>query len=268
MPGSLSRIARCANSSARTLSSTINSNYQQQAFGADPDFPAYGRSNDETTWQFKYAVGLNKAFFGKNRTIIQLFGETRSGRRYSYTMRDNVTTRSSVFGTVLNQSNHLLYVPTGLDDARVSYDTATTANDLNALIEDSPLRKYRGRIAAKNIARSRAFTRIDLHVEQEVPTGIGDSRVSLFADVENLPNLIDKDWGGLRQLGFPYLSPTVNVQCLQTAVPTGTPAVALAANTSQPCAQYRYSSFTPPNDAAPQLDRSVYLIRVGARFTF
>lgn len=250
-------------------SSTINSNYQQQIFGANPDFPAYGRSNDETTWQFKYAVGLNRAFFGNSRTIIQLFGETRSGRRYSYTMRDNTNNRSSVFGTILNQSNQLLYVPTGANDPLVSYDNAGTQTALNTLIEDTNLRKYRGRIAAKNIARSRAFTRIDLHVEQEVPTGIGESRVSLFADIENLPNLLNKDWGGLRQLNFPYSASVVNVQCLAFATPTGTPGTGVVTNTTtQPCAQYRYSSFTTPNDAVPQLDRSVYLIRVGARFSF
>ncbi|WP_375403949.1 carboxypeptidase regulatory-like domain-containing protein [uncultured Sphingomonas sp.] len=248
--------------------STINSNYGQQIFGSNPDFPAYGRSNDETTWQFKYALGLNRAFFGDARTIIQLFGETRSGRRFSYTMRDNVTTRSSVFGTVLNQQSHLLYVPTGIDDPRVSYDTTQTQTDLNALIENTGLGKYRGRIAAKNIARSRAFTRIDLHVEQEVPTGLG-SRVSLFADIENLPNLLNKDWGGLRQLNFPYAASVVNVQCLASPTPTGTSGAGVVTNTTtQPCAQYRYSTFTPANDAVPLLDRSVYLIRVGARFTF
>ncbi|PAX07313.1 TonB-dependent receptor [Sphingomonas lenta] len=251
-------------------SSTINSNYGNQIFGADPDLPAYGTSNDEITWQFKYAVGLNRAFFGDYRTIIQLFGETRAGRRYSFTMRDNTNTRSSVFGTILNQSQHLLYVPTGIDDARVSYDSTATRDSLESLIQNTSLKDYRGRVAGKNIARSRAFTRIDLHVEQEVPTGIGDSKVSLFADIENLPNLIDKDWGGLRQLGFPQSASVVNVQCLQAPVATGTAPTAAqtTANTSQPCAQYRYSTFTTPNEAVPQLDRSVYLIRVGARFSF
>lgn len=250
--------------------STINSNYGGQVFGIDPDLPAYGKSNNEITWQFKYAVGLNRAFFGDYRTIVQLFGETRAGRRYSFTMRDNVTTRSSVFGTVLNQSNHLLYVPTGLDDARVSYDSPGTRDSLQTLIENTKLKDYRGRVAGKNIARSRAFTRIDLHVEQEVPTGIGESKVSLFADIENLPNLIDKDWGGLRELGFSQVASVVNVQCLTAPVATGTgpTAAQTTANTSQPCAQYRYSSFTAPNEAVPALDRSVYLIRVGARFTF
>ena len=250
-------------------SSTPGSLYANAAKG-DPNFPAYGRANDETTWRYTYSVGFDRAFFGDYRTVIQLFGETRAGRRYSFTMQDNNNNRSPVFGTIGNNNAHLLYVPTGIDDARVSYDSTATRDSLETLINNSALKNYRGQIAAKNIARNRAFTRIDLHLEQEIPTFVGKSRISLFADIENLPNLLNKDWGGLRQFGFPYTADVVRVQCLTTPVATGTTPGAGVVNTAstQACNQYRYSTYRAPNEQAVSFNNSLYLIRVGARFTF
>jgi len=249
-------------------SSTINSNYQNQFF-ADPNRPALGTSSDQIKWQFKYSLGYDHAFFGDNRTKIQLFGETRAGRPYSYVMQNNTTNRSPVSGTILNSAFLLPYVPTGLNDPIVSYDSATTASAFDAFINNTSLNKYRGQIAAKNIARSKSFTRIDLHVEQELPTGIGGSKVAVFADINNLLNLIDSDWGALKQYNFSYNAAVVQVQCLAVATPTGTSGAGVQANTStQPCAQYRYSGFATPNDKVTNVTGSLYAIRLGARFTF
>ncbi|KQN26827.1 TonB-dependent receptor [Sphingomonas sp. Leaf33] len=250
-------------------SSTPGSLYANAA-KADPNFPTYGKANDETTWRYTYNVGFDHAFFGDYRTVFQLFGETRAGRRYSFTMQDNVSGRSSVFGTVGNNNAYLLYVPTGANDAKVSYDSPATQQSLETLIGNTNLKNYRGQIAAKNIARNRAFTRIDLHVEQQIPTFIGDSRITLFGDIENLPNLLNKNWGGLRQFGFPYTGDVVRVQCLQAPVATGTtPATAqTSSSAATPCAQYRYSTFRDVNTQAVNFNSSLYLIRVGARFTF
>lgn len=262
-------------------SSTITSNYRNQSF-IDPNFPAYGTSSDQIRWAFKYNLGFDHAFFGDYRTVFALFGETRAGRPYSYTMLDNTFNRQDVFGTPLGgpfAPSHLLYVPTGVNDPKVQYDTGpngATATALDALINGTELAKYRGQIAPKNIARSRAFTRIDLHLEQELPTFVGASRLSVFADINNLPNLINKDWGGLRQLGFPPAAAVVSVQCVNAdnqVVPTGTPvggtsspATGSIPNTS--CARYQYSGFRSPNDSSLNVTQSLYAIRLGVRFTF
>lgn len=250
-------------------SSVANSNYTNAAFN-DPNIQAVGTSNDETTWQFKYNLGFDHAFFEDYKTRFQLFGETRAGRRFSYTMQDNSSGRSPVFGTLGNLRNVLLYVPAVGNDARVSFDNPTTQASLETLINNSPLRNFRGQVAPRNVDRSRAFTRIDLHVEQEVPTFVGRSRITLFADIENLPNLINRNWGGLRQQGFPYTSDVVRVQCLNTVVATGTAPTAgqIVTNSSQPCVQYRFTGFVAPNDSVIQTQQSLYFIRLGARVTF
>ncbi len=101
-------------------------------------------------YNIKYNLTFSHAFVGDYKTTFALFGETRIGRPYSYTMQDASTNRSPVFGTVQNQSRFLHYVPTGLDDARVSYDSTARRDTLNALIEATGLKKYRGQIAPRN----------------------------------------------------------------------------------------------------------------------
>ncbi len=252
-------------------SSTPGSLYANAA-KADPNFPLYGIGNDQVSWRYTYSIGFDRAFFGDYRTRIQLFGETRAGRRYSFTMQDlqsgsTCSPRTCTFGTIGNNNAYLLYVPTGANDPLVSYDSEATRTSLETLINNTNLKNYRGTIAAKNIARNRAFTRIDLHLEQELPTFVGNSKISVFADIENLPNLLNSKWGGLRQFGFPYTGDVVRVQCLQAAAATGTPGQA-SNSAATPCAQYRYSTFRDVNSSAVQFTNSLYLIRIGARFTF
>ncbi|SFP67774.1 TonB-dependent receptor [Sphingomonas rubra] len=248
-------------------SSTANSNYGNGAF-LDANGAAYGISNDQVKHNIKYNLTINPRLFGDNKSTIALFGETRIGRPYSYTMQDASNQRSPVFGTVLSSARYLLYVPT-VNDTRVSYDSPATRDAFEALINSTKLNKYRGQIAPRNVFNSRWFTKVDLHVAQELPTGIGNSKVEVFADIENIGNLLDKDWGQLRQYSFPYTIAAVRVQCLAAPVATGTAAGGVVVNNSnQPCAQYRYlAPNTAPTDSISS-QQSLYQIRIGARFSF
>ncbi len=243
-------------------SSVAGSLYNAQAV-SDPNNAAYGRSSDETKWSFKYSLGFDHAFFRDYRTVLQLFGETRAGRPYSFTMQDSTggsSSRAAVFGTLGNNDHYLLYVPTGINDPKVSYDSPITQNALDGLINSTQLKNFRGRVADKNIARSRANTQLDIHLEQELPTFVGRSRFAVFADIQNLPNLLNKNWGGLYQVGFPQTAAVVQVACVSAA------GVVAKAPTDQ-CSQYRYSSFSAPAETV-NTPVSLYLIRIGARFKF
>jgi hypothetical protein len=256
---------------APATSSTAGSNYGNGAF-FDGTGAAYGTSNDEVRHFIKYGFNFDHAFFGDYKTNIGIFGETRIGKPFSYTMQDSGQGRSSVFGNTGTGARYLLYVPTGINDPLVSYDSAATAATLDALIDATGLKKYRGGIAPRNAFNSRWFTKLDLHLSQEIPTGVGDSRITLFADVENFTNLINKDWGQIREYSFPYTTAAARVSCLTTPVATGTaPTTAqTAANTSQACAQYRFISPSglPAAQQVISSRQSLYQIRVGARFTF
>lgn len=239
-------------------SSTAGSNYNQTA-SADPNFATLGTSNDQTRHQIKFNAGFRRKFFGDAETRIDIFGERRSGRQFSFTGEDvGNNPRSLVYGTLGDDRRHLLYVPTGPSDPLVEYaasanqTAAQTADALNGFIEGSKLKKFRGQIAPKNLGRSPVFTKIDLRISQDVPL-IRGTRLKLFADIENILNLIDSDLGSLRQVGFPYFSPTVQVACAQ-----------LSGNN---CVRYRYTNFQAPQETL-NTRVSLYQIRVGARFEF
>ncbi len=241
-------------------SSVASSNYNNGAY-LDPNGGAYGHSNDEVKYTFKYDIAYDHAFFGDYKTRIDLFGQTRIGSPYSYTFQDPTSSgsnRSSVFGTVGSNSHYLFYVPTGLDDPRVSYDSPATAAAIDAIINGSGLKKYRGKTAPRNGFNSKWFTKLDLHVEQQIPTSLGGSRITVFADVENFLNLLNRNWGQQLRSFFPYNKQVAQVACV--------------AQGTNSCAQYRYSGAATASSLADQLvtvnGSSLYTVRVGARFTF
>ena len=251
-------------------SATAGSLYGNAAM-ADPNRAAYGRSIYEYTHSVKFDANFRRAFFGDYETNFGVFGEWRSGRPYSYTMREPSSSRSPVFGTNGSSTRYLLYVPTGPDDPLVSYDSIATRDSLAALIDSTKLDKYRGQIAPKNLATSPGYWKVDVHFDQEIPTFVGSSRIKVFADIENFLNLLDNDWGVQRQNPFAYFAPVVSVQCLSVATPTGTAPGAGVVNTSSAgtCLQYRYSSYAAPNITVQnQSKQSLYQIRFGARIEF
>ncbi|HEY0165389.1 MAG TPA: TonB-dependent receptor, partial [Sphingomicrobium sp.] len=224
-------------------SATAGSLYSNNAF-ADPNFAAYGRSIYEIKNQLKFAVDYKRNFFGDNATRFSLFGEYRSGRPYSLTMIDRGTGRLPVFGTLGNGSRHLLYVPTGPNDPLVTYGAFTntttgvtqSAAEVQTLVDQyisaNGLEKYRGKILPKNTQTAPSVFKVDIRVSQDIPT-FGFGKVKLFADLENALNLIDSDWGSLRQVSFPQTAALVTVEC--------------AATSGSNCTQYRYSRYENPN---------------------
>ncbi|HEX8655320.1 MAG TPA: TonB-dependent receptor [Allosphingosinicella sp.] len=255
-------------------SATAGSLYSNNSF-LDPNRAAYGRSIYEISNSAKLRFDYNHAFFGDYRTRFSLFGEWRNGRPYSITSFDpgNTSGRLHVTGTVGNAARHLLYVPT-LGDPRVSFDTIASETSFNNLVGQLDLERYRGRIVPKNSQTSPNVWRADLHLSQELPApfvnrALPRARFQVFADVENFLNLINSDWGSLRQVSFPQTATLVNIQCLSAATPTGTAPAAGVINTSttQTCAQYRYSNVVAPNESLVAR-QSLFQIRLGIRFEF
>lgn len=246
-----------------TASSLYNSNAMVGANGA-----AYGRSIYEIKDQWKFNISYKTELFGDNETRLNIFGEYRSGRPFSLTMNDLGGGRLPVFGTVGTNGNPLLYVPT-VGDTRVSFATAADETNFNALVTTFGLEKFRGKILPKNSQTSPDFFKVDLNVSQELPLFVGNAKLKLFADVENILNFIDSDWGALRQVGFPYNASVVSVQCLSAPTVTGTAPGTGVVNTSstQNCAQYRYSGVRNPNINLSSR-QSLYGIRVGVKVSF
>lgn len=240
-------------------SSVAFSNYQTTAVN-DPNFAAQGISNYQRDHQFRLGAGFDGELFGDNNTRIELFYNVRSGQRYSYTFNDqgSGTARSSIFGVLPSTTNgqahirYLMYVPdvsSQTADPNVIYDSVATFTAVQSFIQNSELNEFQGQIAPKNIGRTPWVHKLDLSVRQQVPFVLG-GKLELLADVENVLNLIDSDWGTIRQVGFPYQSTLVNVACTNAA-----------------CDQFRYSNFRAPNEAT-QINGSLWGVRFGVRLAF
>ncbi|MGQ0559137.1 MAG: TonB-dependent receptor domain-containing protein [Sphingosinicella sp.] len=241
-------------------SSVAFSNYQNQAT-AEPNGSSLGNGNEQIRHAVRFNIGFRREFIRNSETRIDIFGNWRQGRPYSYTFDANQSFaspffgRDQVFGVFGSDNRHLMYVPTGPTDPLVSYDSNTTRDSLDAFINSTALSGFRGNIAGKNIGRSPDFTKIDLRIQQTIPL-FGFGRLRLFADMENVLNFIDNDWGSLRQVSFPFLSTVVDVAC----VPAGPPP-------ANQCASYRYSNFRTPF-LTTFTTPSLWALRLGARFEF
>ena len=242
-------------------SSVAFSNYDG-AVNLDPNNAAYGISGFQIDDAVRLRFGYDAKLFGDNSTRFELFFNSQAGQRFSYTMFENGFGRSPIFGVVGNRNRSLLYVPNVSSitaDPIVRYADQATFEALRDLVQNSALNRYQGEVAPKNIGRSPRFNKLDFSVRQEIPF-FGGGKVEVFADVENVLNLINRDWGALQR--NPFRASVVDVSCVTAA--GGTTAVA---NTNQPCAQYVYSSFRSP-ELQLETTPSLWQARIGVRLAF
>jgi hypothetical protein len=248
-------------------SSVAFSNYTQTAAG-DPNSSAYGTSNYQIDNALRLNFNYEAELWNDNKTRFDLFFNSRSGQRFSYTFEDiTATGRSTVFGvagTGNGQRNrYLIYVPNVASptaDPLVEYAPGFDFAGFQGVVNGTALRDYQGKVAPKNIGRSPRWNTMDIRISQEVPIPFG-GKVEFFADMQNVLNFINKDWGALRQVPFPYYGTLVNVSCV--------------ADGANPCARYRYSnrgSGSTATAGAPATaltpNASLWQLRLGGRISF
>jgi hypothetical protein len=215
-------------------SSTASSNWDNVAV-SDPNDPGLARSNYEIEHRFNGSFQWARALFGGYETSLALIGERRSGRPYSYTFGAG----SLVWGDPRQaaRQRHLFYVPDGdvifegaCSAAEVGVVAGCTAEgvftsnnaaaaqfeaDLETYIDEQGLEKWRGRIIPRNSHRSPWVTSLDLRFAQELPI-FRKTRGILTFDIENFTNLLNSDWGQLRQVAFPFFAPVADANRITT----------------------------------------------------
>ncbi|MFK8032424.1 MAG: TonB-dependent receptor [Gammaproteobacteria bacterium] len=189
-------------------SSTVSSNYGRPAT-TDRNGRVEARSDFEIKDRFNGSFGWQKELFGDNTTRVNMFFESRSGKPFSYTMREG-SGDTSVFGGDRNfarRDSQLLYVPL-MNDPNVVFENAAAETSFNAFVAAAGLEGSRGQILSRNHGTTRGSTRIDMRIQQEIGFGdlpiFGQSKVDLYFDVENLGNLLNDEWGRVEQVGFPF----------------------------------------------------------------
>ena len=132
---------------------------------------------------FTMQVGYNNNFFGDTETSINLFWTSTDGEPFSYTYYNDINGD----GTYTD----LFYVP--MEGAYVMSDPSEQAS-FEAFLANSGLDQYRGQAPARNSFKAPRINLWDLKVRQELPQ-MGMFRASVFFTIQNLGNLLNKDWG-------------------------------------------------------------------------
>ena len=223
-------------------SSTASSNWDNVAV-SDPNDPGLETSNYEIEHRFNGTFQWTKALFGDYETSIALIGERRSGRPYSYTFGAG----SPVWGDPRQgaRQRHLFYVPDGDvifegacsaaelgvvagcaaagDFSPESAAAAQFATDMDVYIREQGLEKWRGKIMPRNSHRSPWATSLDLRFAQELPI-FRKTRGIVTFDIENFANFLNSDWGQLRQVSFPFVTPVADANRItNVGCPDGAP---------------------------------------------
>lgn len=196
-------------------SSTAQSNWDNLAT-SNINNPSLATSNYEIKHNITMGAQWSKAFFGDYKTIVSLFGLSRSGRPFSYTFSGN----SPVFGDPRQaaRQRQLFYVPRDAND--VILRGGLTWEVLDAYITSKGLDKYRGQIAPRNAFRSPWSTQFDLRIAQEIPAFFPEGAKGVFSmDIRNVGNLINSKWGRNSQVNFgepgPFVVPVVQATAIE-----------------------------------------------------
>ena len=258
---------------ANPMTSSIAQSSYTRFASSDHQNPPAATSDYEI--RHRYALNLNYAreFFGDYKTSVNLFAQHRSGLPFSYTFAGSRTGGfDNDFGNNVSSysgrqatSNQLLYVP-ATNDPIVLYAPGFDVAGFNQFLDNSGLSKFRGRIAPRNAFRHADVTTIDVRISQELPAFFPNgAKLEVFADIENLGNLLNDDWGVLEQYDFYRGVPVVDVRC-------ATSATGADVGCGTPGAKYVYSApggggFQQPVQAFRR-NSSVWQIKLGAKYKF
>ena len=131
-----------------------------------------------------------------------MFFSARSGRPYSLTFDGGgvFADRSS------GNDNALLYIPTGVNDPNVSptSDPAAVQSLIN-YVNASNCGFTAGQTIGRNTCREDWTFDLDMRISQEIPGpgrlfGLKD-KIELFADFDNVLNMIDNSWNTFAPIG-------------------------------------------------------------------
>ena len=172
-------------------SSVAGSNFGNLALN-DIVEPAAATSNYVTPHRFTFRLNYRANYFGDNETRFSLYSFAQEGRPQSYVMGSDGQEGDQRFG------RHLLYVPTGIDDANVvfadtfdfaAFDAWRRAEGLGTGLQE------------RNENFADWSYRMDLRVDQEFPI-YGDIKGVGYLKLYNVLNMLNEDWGVQNQPQF------------------------------------------------------------------
>jgi len=147
-----------------------------------------GTSDFEIKDRVQASLSYKFRFVKSAPTTASLYYEGRSGSPYSFAYSNDMN------GDGMS-GNDLIAIPTDVNDARFDFSSLPTAqrDAMFAYLQSSGLSKYAGSYAPKNTFYQPWVNRLDLHLEQDIPLHVRNSKLNLFLDFTNFGNFISKD---------------------------------------------------------------------------
>jgi len=214
----------------------------------DPLNPELATSDYVIPHRFTFNLNVRKEFIENYASKFSLFATANEGAPYSYTIGSN-----SAFTPFTNSRRELAYIPTGITDPVL----APTSNPgaVAALVDfingNSSLRDAAGSIIDRNSENDPWRTRFDIRIAQEFPGLRANDRTEAFVVVRNVGNLLNDEWGVLREHGFPGSAQLYGISGID--------------------AQGRLvvNSFNPTVDLAQPINSaSLWQVRLGVKYKF
>ena len=166
-------------------SSVARSNWTTNPIGLDTNNPPLTRSNYAAGNRINIAGTVPINLGAGVRSFASLFYNGQNGRPYAILFNGDANTDSIT-------SNDLIFVPASADQVNVINGTW---DQLDAFLSSDPSTKdHRGEIVPRNAARAPWSNQLDFRYAVDVPTG-NKAKVELTADITNLLNLFNKNWG-------------------------------------------------------------------------
>ena len=182
---------------------TSSTAFSQYRFGRSYS----GRQDDLSTatslFEQPHRIVATASYTAPSQTTLTVLYRGESGQAFNYVSSGDLN------GDGFTQ-NDPIYVPTGPTDPRgpifndtgFEYTAAEQSDAFYAFIENTEcLREQRGLIMERNSCRSPFTNRVDVALEQAIPT-FGRQNLTLRLDVINFLNLLNKEWGLVRSQGF------------------------------------------------------------------
>ena len=144
-------------------SSVAFSNYQNRAF-RDPQEQEESTSNYSIKHRFTAATTWRTTLFNRLPSVFSLYGQYNSGRPYSVTQNGNSV-----------------------------YNFTPFLEGSNVLVPGSD----------RNGQEGSSWFKIDARLDVGIPLFTDTDRLGFFMIIDNLTNLINDDWGVLKQHAFP-----------------------------------------------------------------
>lgn len=176
--------------SSQAISNWANS------FRVNPNEDVSARSVYEIRDRIVASLTYRANWFGEHATTFGAFYEGRSGRPFSYSFINDANGDGRV--------NDLLYVPAGRGDVIFTGGAAMENAFFDYIARNPGLARFAGSAVEPGSGRSPWVNNIDLRISQELPGIFEGHSAEIWFDLQNVGNLINKDWGRIEEVGFPF----------------------------------------------------------------